>query len=240
MSIDRRVGAVTGVEAAELVDRLASLARALQEEEDVQETLDAIVRAAVGTVPGAQHASISTILRRREVVTRASTSDLPRANDQAQHDAQEGPCLDTLYEQQTVRLPDLAKERRWPEFARRSMALGVGSMLSVQLFVRGNDLGALNLVSESIDAFDEESEHIALLFASHAAVAMSDAQDRERLLKALGTRDLVGQAKGILMERYKVNSEQAFRLLVHASQDTNRKLHEIAEQLVLTGELAGR
>lgn len=221
----------------DLADRLVELARGLQQHHDVDRTLQGIVEAAVGTVPGAQHASISAILRRREVRTRAATSDLARTVDQVQYELQQGPCLDALYELQTVRLPDLCEDQRWPLFSKRAHELGVGSMLAVRLFVEGDDLGALNLMSEQPEVFDAEAEHVALMFAAHAAVAMSGAEEQAQLRRALGTRDLVGQAKGILVERFKITGDQAFRLLVQASQGTNRKLHEVAEDLVMTGEL---
>ena len=222
-----------------LAGRLSRLARVLEHEDNVEDTLDAIVHAAVGTVPGAQHASISSIQRRREVRTRAATGELPSALDSAQYEAGQGPCLDTLYEQKTVRLSDLAGEPRWPEFTEWAGRLGVRSMLAVQLYVDGDDLGALNLLSEDSGAFDDESEHVALLFASHAAVAMAAAQQEEQLRQAVNTRDLIGQAKGILIERYKISGDRAFSLLVRLSQNENRKLHDVAEELVRTGELAG-
>ena len=221
----------------ELAGRPSDLARLLEKQDDVEQTLTAIVHSAVGTVPGAEHASISVVQRRREVHTRASTSELPRAVDHAQYDTGQGPCLDTLFEQQTVRLPDVPGERRWPEFTQRAAELGVGSMLGLQLYVEGDDLGALNLLSTQPDAFDDESEHVALLFASHAAVAMAGAEQQQRLRSAMHTRDLIGQAKGILMERFKITGDRAFRVLVHASQTSNRKLSEIAQDLVDSGEL---
>ena len=227
-----------GTDAPEdLADQLGELARVLESEDDVDATLDAIVHGAVGTVPGAGHASISVIKRRREVQTRAATDQLPRAVDSAQYEAGQGPCLDTLYEQQTVRVADMTAEQRWPEFATRAAELGVGSMLSVQLYVDGEDLGALNLIGEQPDAFDDDAEHVALLFAAHAAVAMAGVQKQEQLRSAMQTRDLIGQAKGNLMERFKLPGEQAFRLLVRVSQTTNRKVPEIAEELVLSGDL---
>ena len=224
----------------DLAHQLSDLARTLLEEPDVEQTLDAVVHAAVATIPGADYASISAIERRREVRTRAASADLPRRVDQAQYETQQGPCLDTLYEQETVRLDDLEREQRWPDFIAQARTLGVGSMLAVQLFVEGDDLGALNLTSSDAGAFDAESENAALLFAAHAAVAMSSAQQQERLRKAVDTRDLIGQAKGILIERFRITGEQAFDLLVRASQRTNRKLHDIAEELVSTGDLPPR
>jgi len=224
----------------ELADRLSELARLLEHEAGVEETLKGIVEAAVDTVPGAQHASISQIRRGREVRTLAATDELPRAIDHAQYDSGEGPCLDSLYQQETVRLSDLTVETRWPDFVTRARELGVGSMLAVQLFVSGDGLGALNLTSEKPNAFDDESEHVALLFAAHAAVAMSSEQARHDLRAAVRTRETIGQAQGILMERFKLPPALAFRLLVRASQDTNRKLNDIADDLTRTGHLPGR
>ncbi len=220
-----------------LADQLSDLARLLEAEDDVEATLTAVVHAAVGTVPGADHASISSVKKRQEVHTLAATGQLSRACDRAQYEAGQGPCLDSLYDQKTVRLPDMRTEQRWPDFAKRAEEVGVASMLSVQMYVDGDDLGALNLASAQVDAFDDESEHVALLFASHAAVAMAGAQQQEQLHSALETRDLIGQAKGILMERFRITGDKAFQLLVRASQTTNRRLPDIAEELVSSGEL---
>lgn len=220
-----------------LADRLSTLARSLEMQPDLQSTLDAVVRAAVVTVPGAAEASISEVQHRRDVKTLAATGELPRAVDHAQYDLGEGPCLDSLYDHQTIRLSDLTAEQRWPRFVTRATELGVGSMLAVQLFVDGENIGALNLTSRQPNAFDDESEHVALLFASHAAVAMSGERARGHLQAAVGTREVIGQAQGILMERFKVTAERAFHMLMLASQDTNRKLRDIADELVSTGEL---
>lgn len=228
----------TGSDAPErLADQLGALARELQSEDDVAGTLAAIVHAACGTVPGAGHASISAVRHRREVSTRAATGDLPRAVDEAQYAAQQGPCLDSLYQQVTVRLADTATEQRWPDFSARARDLGVRSMLAVQLYVDGDDLGALNLFAEQPGAFGDDAEHVALLFASHAAVALAGAQTRQELRAAVQTRDLIGQAKGVLIERHRLTGDQAFAVLVRASQRTHRKLADIAEELVTSGQL---
>jgi GAF domain-containing protein len=220
-----------------LADQLSALARTMQHEADLQGTLGAIVRAAVVTVPGAEHASLSAVRERRRVVTQAATGELARAVDQAQYDTGQGPCLDALYRRQTVRVHEFRHETRWPEFVGRVRALAVGSMLAVQLYVDGDDLGALNLLAGEPESFTGESEHVALLFASHAAVAMAHAEQRDHLTTALSTRDLTGQAKGILMERYKVTAPQAFAMLVRISSITNRRLVDIAEELVTTGAM---
>ncbi|SIR47993.1 GAF domain-containing protein [Microbispora rosea] len=224
----------------ELAVRLSDLARTLQGEDTAQETLDAIVAAAVDTVPGAQHAGLTVVIRRREVETQAATGDIVGEVDRAQYETGEGPCLDATYRHRTVRLSDMTQEKRWPEFTRRAVDLGVKSMLSFQLYVQKDNLGALNLYSSEKNAFDDESEHVGLLFAAHAAVAMSGARQQEQLRNALAVRDLIGQAKGVLMERHKLTADQAFALLVRASQETNTKLADIAEYLVDTGVLRAR
>ena len=222
-----------------LADQLGRLARNLEDEDDLQDTLDAIVGAAVGTVPGADQASIAMITGRRDVLTRAATGDLARRSDQAQYDTGQGPCLDALYTRRTVQVPDMAAEVRWPRFAGKASALGVGSMLSLQLYVKGDDLGALSLFSAYPGAFDEDSEHIALLFATHAAVAIVGAAKEEQLRDALSRRDIIGQAMGILMERYGLTAARAFSVLTRLSQHNNRKLLALAVETIATRDLPG-
>ena len=148
--------------------------------------------------------------------------------------------LDSLYKEQTVRLSDICGEPRRPDFCARAGQLGTRSMLAVQLHVKGDNLGALNLHSRQVDAFSDESEQIALMFAAHAAIAMAGARAQEQMDAAVDSRDLIGQAKGILVERYKISSHEVFRLLVVASQTTNIKLYDVAEFLVRTDALASR
>ncbi|WP_344647716.1 GAF and ANTAR domain-containing protein [Cryptosporangium japonicum] len=215
------------------------VARRLQSEPTLEGTLQAIVEAAVDTVPGAGYAAISQVRRRREVYTPVATDELVLRVDQAQYDTGEGPCLDSLFEHYTVRLPTVSDEPRWPTFSARAADLGIGSMVSFQLYVNGDDLGALNLYASEPKAFTDESEQAGLLFATHAAVAMGDAQRIEHLTRALGVREVIGQARGILMERHKLTADQAFTVLVHVSQRTNVKMAEIARHLTETGELLG-
>jgi transcriptional regulator with GAF, ATPase, and Fis domain len=223
----------------DLAARLSDLARALEKEDDVEKTLQAIVNAAVDTIPGAQYAGLMVVKRRREMNTRAATDDLVHGIDHAQFEADEGPCLDMAHGTQAVRrMDDMSTEQRWPRFTRRAAELGVRSMLSFRLFVDKSTLGSLSLCSKERSAFDEESEHVGLLFASHAAVAMSGAQQKEHLSNAVSARDLIGQAKGILMERHKLTADQAFNVLARVSQESNTKLVELARTLTGTGEVS--
>jgi GAF domain-containing protein len=222
-----------------LAQQFAEMARSLQAQDDTADMLDEVVAAAVRLIPGADAGSISVVTGRREVTSRHPSGDLPERVDAVQTEVGEGPCLDAVYEQQTVRVPDMARERRWPHFARRAAALGAAGMLSFQLYVEGDNLGALNLYSRQPNGFDDESEQVGLLFASHAAVAFADAQQLEHLTAAIDTRDLIGQAKGILMERYNIDADQAFRVLTRVSQHTNHKIRTLAQELVTTRAISG-
>jgi GAF domain-containing protein len=219
--------------------QLSELARSLQAQPDLHTTLDAIVHAAVANIPGADHAGITRVDRRdQEINSEAATGDVVREVDRLQYRTRQGPCLQAIADQETVRANDLRREARWPAFASGAADMGIGSMLSIQLFVRGEDLGALNLYSHRPDAFDDADEQIGLLLASHAAVAMVGAQQQYHLRTALAFRDLIGQAKGVLMERHGLTAEQAFALLAQASRNNNRTLHDIAIDLVADRPLA--
>jgi len=221
-----------------LAIRLGDIARELQHEEDPDSVLAGIVHAALELVPHADDASVSLVTGRRTIDSRAASSDLPRRVDALQSETGQGPCLDASYEKRVVSVADLSSDQRWPDFSRAAYELGARSMLSFQLFVNGAHLGALNLFGHGVGAFDAESERIGALVAAHAAVAVAGSQQVSQLTHALDTRDLIGQAKGILMERYKITAQQAFLLLSRASSELNIKLYDVAEQLTVSGEMA--
>jgi len=216
----------------QLAEDFGSLARSLEAHDDPDVMLAEIVAAAVAMVPGVDEGSISVVTGRRNIGSQAPTGDLPMHVDALQEETQQGPCLDAAYDHLTVRVADMASETRWPKFAQRASQAGAASMLSIQLYVEGDNLGALNLYGRTANAFDDESEQVGLLFASHAAVAYAGVRKEAQLAKAIDSRDLIGQAKGILMERYNISGERAFLVLTRISQDTNRKLHDIAAELV--------
>jgi GAF domain-containing protein len=222
-----------------LGDLMGEVARTLQGEHgDVDAMLAAITAAAVTNVPGTDSCGISLVLDRRRVESRAPTAELPRVLDALQDALGEGPSLSTVRDEQTVHVDDMASERRWPRFAAEAARLGVGSMLTLRLFVGGSSLGGLNLYARRAHAFDEESKAVGRVFAVHAAIALAGAQQERRLRGAIENRDLIGQAKGILMERYKITAADAFRLLATASSRTNRQVLDLAEELCTTGALS--
>lgn len=219
-----------------LAEQLSELARTLQTEDDFDATLAAMVHAALELIPGVVAASISVARARRTITSHAPSSDLPATVDRLQEEHREGPCLDAAYEEKIVRVPDFRREYRWPAFAPAALEAGAKSMLSFQLYTDGEDLGALNVYGADYNAFTAVSEETGLLVAAHAAVAFADAQQISHMEQALATRDLIGQAKGILMERFKITAQQAFVVLTTASSRANIKLREVAEQLT-TGTL---
>jgi transcriptional regulator with GAF, ATPase, and Fis domain len=221
----------------DLARRLADAARGLQAQSGSQDVLDRVVGLAVALVPGADEATITMVRVRRHVYSAAATGDLARNFDALQDEIGEGPCMDALWNQETVRVDDLAGDPRWPVLGPRAGAQGIGSMLCLQLFAYRDTLGALDLVAYEKSAFTDESEHIGLLLASHAAIAVAGAQQLDHSAIALASRDIIGQAKGILMERFKITAAQAFEVLAKVSQDTNRKVHAVAEDLTRTGTL---
>lgn len=148
-----------------------------------------------------------------------------------------GPCLSAVFEQQTVRVDDLRSEQRWPRFAATAVAAGAAAMVSFQLYVEDDNLGALNLISRRPGAFTDKSEHLGLMLAAHRAVALAGAQKQNQLRRSVESRDLIGQAKGISMERHQLNADQAFAVLLRTSQDHNLKLRDVAAQLTTTGQL---
>jgi GAF domain-containing protein len=224
----------------DLAELLGRIARDLEAETTLEQTMQALVTAAVAAIPGADEGGITEVRHRGSVNVRFASDDLVVDLDTAQEELGEGPCLDAAYQHRTVRVDDFADEPRWRAFAARAGASGVGSMLSIQLYVQGDDLGALNMYARAARAFDDESEQVGLLFATHAAIAMAGARREHQLRVAISSRDVIGQAKGILMERYKVTPDQAFAVLTRASSESNLKLREVAEKLAGSGEVPQR
>ena len=160
--------------------------------------------------------------------------------DALQYELDEGPCLDAIREHALVESGDVAADPRWPRWAPRAAGeLGVGSMLCVQLYTSENAHGALNMYSGSRDAFGPDSHHLASTFAAVAAAAISAARTEEQLQSAVQTRTLIGQAQGIIMERYSLKPGRAFAVMSRVSQDANIKLVDVAREIVETRRIPG-
>ena len=215
------------------------MARALHvKNAELEPALQAIVSTAAGTLASAQYAGLITVSR-GELVPQAVTGRPPQLLDQLQQKLKDGPCISAAEQQALIRIEDMHREDRWPDFAVEAENLGVCSMLCVPLQVHERCLGTLSLYSERVTAFTGHDERITTLFATLAAIALAEAQRTDQLHTALGNRDVIGQAKGILMERHRMTPEAAFGYLSQASQNVNMKLTTVARHLVETGELFG-
>ena len=188
-------------------------------------------------VDSCDHAG-ATIASRRKMSTAAASDDLARRGDALQHELDEGPCLDVVRESRTVISQDLSRDRRWPGWAPRVVAeLGVHSMMSLLLCTQDDTFGALNLYGDRSGAWGVDDIAVAHALAEHLAVAVADAWEIDHLGHAMTNRSLIGQAEGIVMERFKITADQARAYLRQISQDRNRKLVAVADVIVRTGQL---
>lgn len=225
---------------ARILAALDVAVRRLGSVHDLETTLQAIVAGAVDAVAGADQASI--VMRADGTFTsRAATDERSAALDRLQIELAEGPCVDAILAEHTVHVDDLpAEDSRWPAFAARASALGTLSILSFRLYTDSDSLGALTLYASAASAFGTESRLLGELFASHATIAVADAVHVNHLGSAVATRDVIGQAKGILMERLGISAQEAFHSLVEASSQTNLKLVDVAQWLTANTAAAGQ
>lgn len=235
-------GEQVGLAALEGVDAdqwsaLYWLSRALHvDNADVSATLEAILVRATDVIPGAEAAGINLYVRGK-FEPQAVHGAAPPVLDDLQARTGVGPCIDASREQRTIEVVDMRETPYWPNYGELAVSLGVFSMLCLPLYVDQHRLGSLSLYGKSVDAFHGHPTHLAELFAAHAALALSEAQRSEHLRRALENRDLIGQAKGVLMARLAITADRAFQLLSESSQRSNRKLVDIAEAVTMTGEL---
>ncbi len=222
---------------AQTLVAIGTLARALHVgDASLQPTLDAITAQAAAAHPAARDAGLILLLGGK-LIPQATTGKAPQILDIKQQETGRGPCLEAAREQTLICMNDLRRDTRWPEFSAEAQACGVGSVLCAPLWISERTLGALTLYAAQPAAFSAHDERIIELFATLAALALAEAQRTDQLRAALVNRDVIGQAKGILMERYKINPDAAFSTLTRISQHRNIKLHEVARQLIETREL---
>lgn len=228
---------------AELAEIFTDVGRQLAEKPDRESALQALSEVAVARVPAAEYAGVTAGSRGR-MTTVAATDELVRRTDDIQYDLGSGPCVDAIIRNTMFNAADLRTDERWPEFGRRAVeATGVTSMLSIRLFFEDDDglIAGLNMYSHQPRAFDEDSESLGVLLATHGALALANASTRRRntnLEIALQSNRDIGVAVGVLMALQKVTREQAFDLLVIASQRTHRKVVDLARDVAETGNLS--
>ena len=205
---------------------------------DRASALDAILGLAVDTIGPARDAGV-ILMERGRLLPQAATASTPHELDVLQQATGIGPCVEAAEQQIPLFIEDTRTEERWPEFARRAHSGGIRSMLCVPLWIGGRRFGTLSVYSPVEEAFTADHLRAVSLFAASAAAALDDARQVGQLSAAVQSRDVIGQAKGILMERRRLTSQAAFDCLVLASQSANVKLAAVADHLVNTGELIG-
>jgi hypothetical protein len=218
-----------------LVRAIEEITSRVQVLPDLDQTLHQVTLTATQTVPGCDAASISLVQKHGRPLTLGATGDLAVQGDQIQYDEGEGPCLDAAMTQRWVYVPDAAADQRWPRSGvRMANEIGVGSLLSCRLTVDASPartLGGINLYSTSVDAFDEQGRTLGLLLSTLAAVVLDASRREAQLRDALQSRHVIGEAVGILRSQSNVSSQDAFAMLVSASQRMNVKLREVAREI---------
>lgn len=219
---------------------LAELVLTVQREgaKDENHALTVITEGAVAIIAGTEQSAVVVPAGPRRLDARSVHGELPPMLMALQNDLGLGPCLDAVASTAQVVVSDVYSDTRWPSFIEQVIPTGLRSMLCTPLAVQGRSYGSLSLVSTQPNAFDDESRSLAAVFAAHATLALFGVEQIRNLRAMADSRDLIGQAKGILMERHKLSSDVAFQTLVRASQNNNMKLRDLCHQLTSTGELA--
>ena len=223
---------------------LDDLAQLLLDEHTTPSVLQRIVVLVQRSMPADVEVSI-TLIRDDQPTTAAFTGELADVLDETQYERGHGPCLDAAFGAVLTEIADATSEDRWPDYVPALLERGAMSALAAPV-PAAHLTAALNVYARTPQAFTDDDRSTLTQFAAYAGAALTnmdalqDAQDlAENLQKAMVFRSVIEQAKGILIERHKLTADQAFRLLADASMHTNRKVRDVADDLVLTGELPG-
>ena len=223
----------------QLEESLAALSRFFVGDKTMMQTLERVTQMTAQSLADAEFVGITMMTTDGKVGTAVFTDPEAPEIDQAQYESGRGPCLDAFRTGDTLRIESTTDDERWPEFSATCAAHGILSTLSLPLSVDGTTYGALNLYSRRSAAFDDEQTSTAALFAAHAAVVLANATlywaarvRSEQLEAALTTRAEIEQAKGIIMSTMRCSADEAFEVMVKQSQRENRKLREVAAEIV--------
>jgi GAF domain-containing protein len=228
-----------------LTDLHEALARVVFAERELADVLTEVTGIARRAMPSVEAVSV-TLIRGEKPFTAAYDGQMALDADELQYERGYGPCMDAGRAGQVFLVDDMRNEQRWPDYAQHAAAHGVLSSLSVPLPFQGATIGALNTYAGRPRFVDDHDVELAEEVAAWVAIAIGNAeaaartsQDLTHLRTAMMSRAFIEQAKGILMERHKIKEDEAFTVLTHASQRTNTKLRDLAEELVRTGSLPG-
>lgn len=215
---------------------LADLVDQVQGADDLTDAAGAVVALARDNLD-CDYAGITITRQKGLLESLAVTDPIVEKADELQYQLREGPCVDAVWEQRDFAAPDIATDPRWPNWGRQAAALGLSSLLAVRMTTPDRVVGALNLYAARPRSFADDDVAFAHVFAHQAAVALSSARTISELMLAVDGRTLVGQAQGILMERFALTPAQSFAVLRRYSQDSNIKLRDVAQAIVASGDL---
>ena len=223
---------MTGHSTDQIASQLSAEVRGSMTASGLRATLQGLVESACSIFPEIDHAGISVAHRDGGIETVAVTDDLVRELDQLQYDVGEGPCLYAVTDCPVVVVDDVRHEQRWPRFVGPAAELGLRSQIGLRLYSNDETMGGLNLYSTSRDHIAAHTEPMAELFASIAAAVMGRARREHDLAAAVATRQVIGQATGIVMERYSMDERRAFDYLLRVSSLSNLKVRDLAREMV--------
>ncbi len=223
---------------AELTAVLAQMGAVVLSVETVDTTIELVTTLVTRTVPGTTGAGV-TLVDDRGKRTTAASDPLVEQADALQYQFDSGPCLTAWRDQMSIRIDDTSSETRWPQWTAAVAGLNVRAVLSVPLRTGAAAIGAMKVYSAQPNAYDARAEQLLELFAKQAAILLANTQtlsDARRLsaelTQALNNRDLIGQAKGVLIAQGAADGQAAFTMLAAASQRSNTKVHDVARQVV--------
>lgn len=223
-----------------VADALSQVAADINTRRPLPDVLQDLVHMACRSLPGVDHAGISLTHSDGSIETAAATDELVRELDQIQYRLGEGPCLRAIRDEGVVVINYARTDDRWPVFIKEACARGLRSQMGLRLYSDEQTLGGLNLYSTDTDELDHDTLHVAQLFASHAALALGKARLEENLLAGMSSRQRIGMAVGIVMQRYELDESRAFQYLARVSQTSNTRLRDIADELVDGANQANR
>lgn len=196
-----------------------------------------VATAAIVELGIADSVSILERVGDHEFTTRAPTDDRATAVDRLQREFHEGPCVEASYDEGVVCSNDIDADERWPRWGPAAVQEGISAVISVQLYVKDDTMGALNMFHATRQSFTTDDLEIARMVAVPISIELAHCRQDENLWKAIDARHRIGQAQGILMERFHIPGDAAFAVLRRLSQQGNTKLHLVADDIVRTGQL---
>ena len=226
---------------AESTPRLTALAfaeraRQIAKRSSPAQTIEQIIALALECVD-CDYASVTVVNADGTVETVASSDQIVDRADALQYELDEGPCLTAAEQDGLWAVAETGTDPRWPNWGPRAAELGLHSILSVHLFTDRTMLGALNLYAKKSHQYSDDDIESAQIVAAHASVGLAHARSEQNLWRAVDARHIIGQAQGILMERFSLGAEQAFSVLKRFSQEHNLKLRDVAVHLITHGDL---